>query len=131
MFASNKSKSLKAGNRKGVRKHKPSGSRRAGVKGNSGQQKTAAPNVQVPVLFFVWQKETGKPVFTFDPPIHTTSQPTATFLVRSGYELVGLAEAVNDRGTAWFAKIGDKNEVVCALQRELARAFPAWAAEYL
>jgi hypothetical protein len=131
MSKSNKSKLLKAGNHEGVRKHKSGGSRRATVKHNSGQQKTAASKNQDPVLFFVWKKETRKPVFTFDPPMHTTSQPSTTFLVRSGYELVGLAQAANDRGTAWITKIGDKKEVEWARQRELARALPELAAESL
>jgi hypothetical protein len=106
----------------------PSG---ATVKRNSGQHKTAASKNQEPVLFFVWKKETRKAVFTFDPPLHTTRQPSTTYLVRSGYELVGLAQAANDRGTAWITKIGNKSEVECARQRELARAFPEWAAESL
>jgi hypothetical protein len=114
-----------------VRKHNFGGSRRTTVKRNSGQQKTAASKSQLPVLFFVWQRETGKPVFTFDPPMHTTSQPNTALLVRSGYELVGLAQAANNRGTAWITKIGDKKEVEWARQRELARTFPKWAAESL
>jgi len=125
-----KSKTLTAGNDKVVRKHKSGDSRRPSVKRNSRHQKTATWKSQLPVLFFVWEKEIGNPVFTFDPPIHGNRQPTRKFLVRSGYEIVGLAQAANDRGSAWITMIGDKNEVVLALHRELARALPEWAAEY-
>jgi hypothetical protein len=131
MSKSDKSKSFKAENRKGVPTHNPAGSRQASMERNSKQQKTAALKSQLPVLFFWWQKDSGPPVLTFDPPIHGTRRPTNEFLARSGHQLVGLAQAANDRGTAWIVLIGNKGQVLWMLMAELVKTLPEWPAKYL
>jgi hypothetical protein len=131
MSKSDKSKSLQAENSKGVRTHNPAGSRQVSMKRNAKQQKAVALKSQLPVLFFLWPKDSGTPVLTFDPPIHGTRRPTNEFLVRSGHQLVGLAQAANDHGTIWKVLIGNKGQVQWLLMAELVKELPEWAAKYL